>query len=103
MLLHPGLLFALAWTAVLGTWALTSEDTFVRLTASEKYVSFSAVAFFLAAVGAFVLGTLLGPAMFRSEGPAGPLGLRTCRLVQSACSRVEPSGSSSSARLPPCT
>ncbi len=71
MLLHPGLLFALVWTAVLGTWALTSEDTFVRLTASEKYVSFSAVAFFLAAAGAFVLGTLLGPAMFRSEGPAG--------------------------------
>ena len=70
IILHPGVLFVLLWTAVLGIWALMSEETFVRLTLSEKYVSGSAVAFFLASIMAFALGTIVGPAMFRAERPA---------------------------------
>ncbi len=70
ILLHPGVLFVLLWTAVLGIWALMSEETFLRLTSSEKYTSASAVAFFLAAVAAFTLGTVVGPAMLRAEGAA---------------------------------
>jgi hypothetical protein len=70
ILLHPGVLFVLLWTAVLGIWALMSEETFLRLTSSEKYTSASAVAFFLAAVAAFTVGTVVGPAMLRAEGAA---------------------------------
>jgi hypothetical protein len=70
ILLHPGVLFTLLWTAVLGAWLLTPESTFLRYTSSEKYVSASAIAFFLIALGAFVVGTLVGPAMFRSDRPA---------------------------------
>jgi hypothetical protein len=55
---------------VLGAWLLTPESTFLRYTSSQKYVSASGIAFFLVALGAFVVGTTLGPTMFRSEGPA---------------------------------
>lgn len=70
LLLHPGVLFTLLWTAVLGAWLFTPESTFLRYTSSEKYVSASAIAFFLVALASFSVGTLLGPTMFRSERPA---------------------------------
>jgi len=63
-------LFSLLWVVVLAVWWLTPESTFLRDTSSQKYVSLSAIAFFVLALGAFVLGTVLGPAMFRADRPA---------------------------------
>jgi oligosaccharide repeat unit polymerase len=63
-LLHPGVLFVVLWVAVLATWALTPEATFLRSTSSEKYVSTSAIAFVLLALAAFAVGTVVGPLMF---------------------------------------
>lgn len=71
LVLHPGSLLMLVWAAVLGIWWLIPDSTFVSLTLSEKHVSRTAIAFFVAAVGAFALGTVAGPTMLRSERPIG--------------------------------
>lgn len=68
--LHPGLLFGVVWLLSLGLWLAVSPAWLLDKAEAIKYVSPLAIAFFVVTILAFVVGTVVGPALLASNRPA---------------------------------
>ena len=66
-LLHPAALFGAVWSVGLGAWLLASPEWFLEIAAAEKHVSATAMAYFVACLGAFLFGVAIGPALLRAD------------------------------------
>ncbi len=69
-LLHPGIWFAMVWTTVLSLWAGLPEDTFRAITGSDRYVTLNSALYLTLALVAFLIGTFMGPGLFKVRIPA---------------------------------